>query len=174
MANESNRVGLRLSGAEPLTRPMNWKVKVHALVLYRFHPARFVYERSSFNGRISSHVAKHHWDLVAQIPAGCRIKKLPNLQILRMKDEYRKIANRGEIAVRIIHACRDMHRSRYMQMTILAACMSNLSMGLGWCNRQWNLFKYSIEIAKKSKATMVHPGYGFSVLSLLNLWLMLA
>ena len=53
------------------------------------------------------------------------------------------IANRGEIAVRIINACRDM--------------------GLAGATAKETYLSIPaiIDIAKKSKATMVHPGYGF-------------
>ena len=78
------------------------------------------------------------------------------------------IANRGEIAVRIINACRDMG------ITSVAVYADDdiSSMHVELADEAWGLAGATaketylsipaiIDIAKKSKATMVHPGYGF-------------
>ncbi|KQE19324.1 biotin carboxylase N-terminal domain-containing protein [Acinetobacter pittii] len=85
-----------------------------------------------------------------------------------MSTEKLLIANRGEIAVRIIHACRDMGISS----VALYADDDIGSMHVELADEAWGLAGATasetylnipaiIEIAKKSKATMVHPGYGF-------------
>ena len=85
-----------------------------------------------------------------------------------MNTEKLLIANRGEIAVRIIHACRDMGISS----VALYADDDIGSMHVELADEAWGLAGATasetylnipaiIEIAKKSKATMVHPGYGF-------------
>lgn len=85
-----------------------------------------------------------------------------------MNTEKLLIANRGEIAVRIIHACRDMGISS----VALYADDDIGSMHVELADEAWGLagatasetylnIRAIIEIAKKSKATMVHPGYGF-------------
>ena len=78
------------------------------------------------------------------------------------------IANRGEIAVRIIHACRDMG----IRSVALYADDDMDSMHVELADEAWGLAGATaretylnipaiLEVAKKSKATMVHPGYGF-------------
>ncbi|SCB98134.1 acetyl-CoA/propionyl-CoA carboxylase, biotin carboxylase, biotin carboxyl carrier protein [Gilliamella bombicola] len=78
------------------------------------------------------------------------------------------IANRGEIAVRIIRACRDMG---FLSIAIYADAdidalhvqMADEAYGLAGnipCETYLDIDKI-IAIAKKSGATMVHPGYGF-------------
>ena len=85
-----------------------------------------------------------------------------------MNTEKLLIANRGEIAVRIIHACRDMGISS----VALYADDDIGSMHVELADEAWGLAGTTasetylnipaiIEVAKKSKATMVHPGYGF-------------
>lgn len=85
-----------------------------------------------------------------------------------MNTEKLLIANRGEIAVRIIHACRDMG----IASVALYADDDIGSMHVELADEAWGLAGATasetylnipaiIEIAKKSKATMVHPGYGF-------------
>ncbi|EPF6519474.1 acetyl/propionyl/methylcrotonyl-CoA carboxylase subunit alpha [Acinetobacter baumannii] len=85
-----------------------------------------------------------------------------------MNTEKLLIANRGEIAVRIIHACRDMGISS----VALYADDDINSMHVELADEAWGLAGATasetylnipaiIEVAKKSKATMVHPGYGF-------------
>ncbi|WP_336952176.1 acetyl/propionyl/methylcrotonyl-CoA carboxylase subunit alpha [Acinetobacter sp. AS167] len=78
------------------------------------------------------------------------------------------IANRGEIAVRIIHACRDMN----IASVAMYADDDIGSLHVELADEAWGLVGATaketylnidaiIDIAKKSKATMVHPGYGF-------------
>ena len=78
------------------------------------------------------------------------------------------IANRGEIAVRIITACRDMG----IASVAIYADDDISSMHVELADEAWGLAGATaketylsipaiIDIAKKSKATMVHPGYGF-------------
>ncbi|WP_031952798.1 biotin carboxylase N-terminal domain-containing protein [Acinetobacter baumannii] len=85
-----------------------------------------------------------------------------------MNTEKLLIANRGEIAVRIIHACRDMG----IASVALYADDDINSMHVELADEAWGLAGATasetylnipaiIEVAKKSKATMVHPGYGF-------------
>ena len=78
------------------------------------------------------------------------------------------IANRGEIAVRIIRACRDMNFASiaiYADVDIdaLHVQMADEAYGLSGNTPRdtyLNIDKI-IAIAQKSGATMVHPGYGF-------------
>ncbi|MDX8276619.1 biotin carboxylase N-terminal domain-containing protein [Acinetobacter pittii] len=85
-----------------------------------------------------------------------------------MNTEKLLIANRGEIAVRIIHACRDMG----IASVALYADDDIGSMHVELADEAWGLAGATasetylnipaiMEVAKKSKATMVHPGYGF-------------
>ncbi|WP_151763691.1 acetyl/propionyl/methylcrotonyl-CoA carboxylase subunit alpha [Acinetobacter nosocomialis] len=85
-----------------------------------------------------------------------------------MNTEKLLIANRGEIAVRIIHACRDMG----ITSVALYADDDIGSMHVELADEAWGLAGATasetylnipaiIEVAKKSKATMIHPGYGF-------------
>ena len=85
-----------------------------------------------------------------------------------MNTEKLLIANRGEIAVRIIHACRDMG----IRSVALYADDDMDSMHVELADEAWGLAGATaretylnipaiLEVAKKSKATMVHPGYGF-------------
>ncbi|MEG1490050.1 acetyl/propionyl/methylcrotonyl-CoA carboxylase subunit alpha [Acinetobacter sp.] len=78
------------------------------------------------------------------------------------------IANRGEIAVRIINACHDMG----IASVAVYADDDISSMHVELADEAWGLAGATaketylsipaiIDIAKKSKATMVHPGYGF-------------
>lgn len=78
------------------------------------------------------------------------------------------IANRGEIAVRIINACADMG----IASVAIYADDDIESMHVEMADEAWSLSGATakdtylnidaiIDIAKKSKATMIHPGYGF-------------
>jgi len=78
------------------------------------------------------------------------------------------IANRGEIAVRIIRACRDYGvqsvavyagpdaEALYVSMADEAWALPGQHSGETYLN-----IDALIDIAKRSGATMVHPGYGF-------------
>ncbi|WP_281963863.1 acetyl/propionyl/methylcrotonyl-CoA carboxylase subunit alpha [Acinetobacter johnsonii] len=85
-----------------------------------------------------------------------------------MTTEKLLIANRGEIAVRIIHACRDMGiRSVALyaddDMDSLHVELADEAWGLAGATARETYLNIPaiLEVAKKSKATMVHPGYGF-------------
>ncbi|ENW78291.1 hypothetical protein F909_03978 [Acinetobacter sp. ANC 3929] len=85
-----------------------------------------------------------------------------------MNTEKLLIANRGEIAVRIIHACRDMGIASVAlyaddDMGSLHVELADEAWGLAGATASETYLNIAaiIEIAKKSKATMVHPGYGF-------------
>ncbi|MEQ1157932.1 acetyl/propionyl/methylcrotonyl-CoA carboxylase subunit alpha [Acinetobacter johnsonii] len=78
------------------------------------------------------------------------------------------IANRGEIAVRIIHACRDMGISSVAlyaddDMDSMHVELADEAWGLAGATARETYLNIPaiLEVAKKSKATMVHPGYGF-------------
>lgn len=85
-----------------------------------------------------------------------------------MKTEKLLIANRGEIAVRIIHACRDLG----IPSVAVYADDDIGSMHVELADEAWGLegatatetylnIHKILEIAQKSAATMIHPGYGF-------------
>lgn len=85
-----------------------------------------------------------------------------------MKTEKLLIANRGEIAVRIIHACRDLG----IPSVAVYADDDIYSMHVELADEAWGLegatatetylnIPKILEIAQKSAATMIHPGYGF-------------
>ena len=85
-----------------------------------------------------------------------------------MKTEKLLIANRGEIAVRIIHACRDLG----IPSVAVYADDDIGSMHVELADEAWGLegatatetylnIPKILEIAQKSAATMIHPGYGF-------------
>ncbi|ENX34795.1 TIGR00370 family protein [Acinetobacter colistiniresistens] len=88
VTNESNRVGLRLSGAEPLTRKISHELESEGACIGALQippsgqPVLFMNDHPLTGGYpVIAAVAKHHWNLVAQIPAGCRIqfKKIAEL-----------------------------------------------------------------------------------------------
>ena len=85
-----------------------------------------------------------------------------------MTTEKLLIANRGEIAVRIIHACRDMGISSVAlyaddDMDSMHVELADEAWGLAGATARETYLNIPaiIDVAKKSKATMVHPGYGF-------------
>ena len=85
-----------------------------------------------------------------------------------MTTEKLLIANRGEIAVRIIHACRDMGISSVAlyaddDMNSLHVELADEAWGVAGATARETYLNIPaiLEVAKKSKATMVHPGYGF-------------
>lgn len=78
------------------------------------------------------------------------------------------IANRGEIAVRVIQACKDLD----MRAVAIYADDDIQSLHVKLADEAWSLSGITakdtylnipriIEIAQKSQATMIHPGYGF-------------
>lgn len=78
------------------------------------------------------------------------------------------IANRGEIAVRIINACRDMGIASVAvyaddDISNMHVELADEAWGLAGATAKETYLSIPaiIDIAKKSKATMVHPGYGF-------------
>ena len=93
---------------------------------------------------------------------------MQNLSNTIYANEKLLIANRGEIAVRIINACRDLG---IPSVAIYADDDIN-SMYVEYADEAWGLAGVTaketylnipaiIAVAKKAKATMVHPGYGF-------------
>ena len=85
-----------------------------------------------------------------------------------MTTEKLLIANRGEIAVRIIHACRDMGITSVAlyandDMDSLHVELADEAWGLAGATARETYLNIPaiLDVAKKSKATMVHPGYGF-------------
>lgn len=85
-----------------------------------------------------------------------------------MTTEKLLIANRGEIAVRIIHACRDMGITSVAlyaddDMDSLHVELADEAWGMAGATARETYLNIPaiLDVAKKSKATMVHPGYGF-------------
>ena len=85
-----------------------------------------------------------------------------------MTTEKLLIANRGEIAVRIIHACRDMGISSVAlyaddDMDSMHVELADEAWGLAGATARETYLNIPaiLEVAKKARATMVHPGYGF-------------
>ena len=81
VTNESNRVGLRLSGEQPLKRKITHELESEGTCIGALQippsgqPVLFMNDHPLTGGYpVIAAVAKHHWDLVAQIPAGCQIK----------------------------------------------------------------------------------------------------
>ena len=79
------------------------------------------------------------------------------------------IANRGEIAVRIIRSCREMDISRQWQFilmptgTVLHVRYADEAYHLGPSKASESYLRSDkiLEIAKKCGADAIHPGYGF-------------
>lgn len=81
VTNESNRVGLRLSGLQALSRSITHELESEGTSIGALQippsgqPVLFMNDHPLTGGYpVIASVAKHHWDLVAQIPAGCCIK----------------------------------------------------------------------------------------------------
>ncbi|MEG2921488.1 MAG: 5-oxoprolinase/urea amidolyase family protein [Acinetobacter sp.] len=93
VTNESNRVGLRLSGLSPLSRKITHELESEGTCIGALQippsgqPVLFMNDHPLTGGYpVIASVAKHHWDLVAQIPAGCHIK-------FNKIEEFKKIEN---------------------------------------------------------------------------------
>ncbi len=76
------------------------------------------------------------------------------------------IANRGEIALRIVRACRELDIQTAIIHTkqdknTLAVKFSDKSYSVGNKPTSYLDYKKIIKIAKKAKADAIHPGYGF-------------
>ena len=81
VTQESNRVGLRLLGEHPLVRKITRELESEGTCIGALQippngqPVLFMNDHPLTGGYpVIASVAKHHWDLVAQIPAGCQIK----------------------------------------------------------------------------------------------------
>ncbi|NGY80817.1 hypothetical protein F6Y02_43665 [Bacillus megaterium] len=77
------------------------------------------------------------------------------------------IANRGEIAVRIIRACKEMEFQPWpciqKQTKMHFVKLADESFCIGKTSSKRKLLKYSnlLTVAQVTKADAVHPGYGF-------------
>ncbi|SPL69577.1 5-oxoprolinase subunit B/C family protein [Acinetobacter stercoris] len=81
VTNESNRVGLRLAGETSLVRKMTQELESEGTCIGALQvppsgqPVLFMNDHPLTGGYpVIASVAKHHWDVVAQIPAGCHIR----------------------------------------------------------------------------------------------------
>jgi KipI family sensor histidine kinase inhibitor len=81
VTQESNRVGLRLLGEQPLVRKINRELESEGTCIGALQippngqPVLFMNDHPLTGGYpVIACVAKHHLDLVAQIPAGCQLK----------------------------------------------------------------------------------------------------
>jgi KipI family sensor histidine kinase inhibitor len=94
VTQESNRVGLRLLGAEPLTRSITHELESEGTCIGALQippsgqPVLFMNDHPLTGGYpVIAAVAKHHWDLVAQIPAGCHIKFKKMQELIQIESE---------------------------------------------------------------------------------------
>ncbi len=76
------------------------------------------------------------------------------------------IANRGEIALRIIRACRELGIKTAIVYTkpdkdTLAVRFADKKYYLGESSKAYLDYKKIVDIAKKTKCDAIHPGYGF-------------
>lgn len=81
VSQDSNRVGLRLQGEQALTRSISRELESEGTCIGALQvpssgqPVLFMHDHPLTGGYpVIAAVAPHHWDLVAQIPAGCWIK----------------------------------------------------------------------------------------------------
>lgn len=81
VSHESNRVGLRLLGEQPLKRAIQRELESEGTCIGALQippsgqPVLFMNDHPLTGGYpVIAAVAKYHWDVVAQIPAGCRIQ----------------------------------------------------------------------------------------------------
>jgi len=76
------------------------------------------------------------------------------------------IANRGEIALRILRACRELGIKTIIiysnqDKNTLAVRFADKKYNIGGSSKAYLDYKKIIKIAKKAKADAIHPGYGF-------------
>ncbi|AOA57295.1 5-oxoprolinase subunit B/C family protein [Acinetobacter larvae] len=81
VSHDSNRVGLRLLGEQALQRKITHELDSEGTCIGALQippngqPVLFMHDHPLTGGYpVIGAVAKHHWNLVAQIPAGCQIK----------------------------------------------------------------------------------------------------
>ena len=185
----SDRVGLRLAGDQPLERadPRRTAERRHGARRdpgAAQRPAGAVPRGPPAYRRLSGHRRRrpHHLDRAGQIPIGARVRFNP---INRFGDRRRVgsvratawriaamkkvlIANRGEIAVRIVRACADYGVKSvavYADADIeaLYARMADEAYGLGGASAGRDLPQHRklLAVAGARGADAVHPGYGF-------------
>ncbi len=98
---------------------------------------------------------------------GAATDKKKNYTVMHKKKIFNKvlIANRGEIALRIIRACRELG----IEVEVIYAKEDKDSLSVKFADKAHCVGKISdylnirkiIDIAKKTKADAIHPGYGF-------------
>lgn len=81
VSNDSNRIGLRLMGEQPLTRLIQQELESEGTCIGALQvppsgqPVLFMNDHPLTGGYpVIGVVARHHLDLIAQIPAGCQIQ----------------------------------------------------------------------------------------------------
>ncbi len=87
-------------------------------------------------------------------------------EVKKIKFKSILIANRGEIALRIVRACRELGIKPYIiyasqDKESLAVKFSEKAFGIGKSGINYLDPKKIIKIAKKAKVDAIHPGYGF-------------
>lgn len=95
VTNESNRVGLRLAGSIPLSRTITHELESEATSIGALQippngqPVLFMKDHPLTGGYpVIASVAKHHWDVLAQIPVGCQIKFNKIKEFEKIGNEY--------------------------------------------------------------------------------------
>lgn len=115
---------------------------------------------------VSDKKSKSFLDILSQT-FGAATDKEKNYTIVSRKKLFKKvlIANRGEIALRIIRACRELGIS--VEVIYAKEDKDSLSVKFadkGHCvgaSGEYLNVKKIIDIAKRTKADAIHPGYGF-------------